>query len=535
MAEVYSNDVYLIGSLYGQSSLDVASILSQGGPDITSTAILGAVLNEYNARLNDQFKQDFADAYSEYRLPTHAEIVANFEVVAALSPTEQLAIKQFGKLTAYPVMIDLGPGNIQLYTAINLLEDYNNRYPSSDPLGIKGYAGDYAQLARDLTDTFSPATSKFAGLMIQSGFEWGQANVANWGSLTSQEKEAFAVFYYKVGENEMNKRLADADGVYTPDLEGAPIVQEFFANQDGIDDAVVDSFGQWWSDAMTGPEAFTQAQKMEYYAEFFAQYPEAFSTNPYFLNNLIEDVGKEGLSQLANTFDWPLCFAAGTPITLSDGTTKAIETISVGDQVLSYDKFGNLVSSRVAQLFRNEVSHLLDVHGLKVTPGHVTLCGDGPFKGAHVPIIDILLSDGALVRENGDLVRMAIDKSVGSVEDQFIEVSYAETPEDVEAKRFKTGRMRVGTLLFDKDGVPVSVLDCLIAQGYAFEPETGLVCKDEGSPASMNWFGALPRPEDYILRRSRETLEGILVDGEWEGQPSELIAQRIKWTAARLN
>ena len=222
------------------------------------------------------------------------------------------------------------------------------------------------------------------------------------------------------------------------------------------------------------------------------------------------------------------CFADGTPILLPGGFLKPIESILPGDTVLSYDASGTLVPGRVTRIFRNEVSHLLDVHGLKVTPGHATLCGAGMFKGRHVPIVDILLSDGALVRADGTLIRMAINAPVGSLADAFVKVAVARTPEDMKADTLTEGEMRVGTLLFDRDGAPVSVLDCLTAEGYAFDPETGLIAKPGEAPHPLFWFGRLPRPEDYILTRSQETLEGILVDGEWEGSRSALIEGRLK-------
>jgi hypothetical protein len=232
---------------------------------------------------------------------------------------------------------------------------------------------------------------------------------------------------------------------------------------------------------------------------------------------------------------WPQhfeCFLAGTPVLLADREVKAIEEVSVGDMVLSYDSGGHLVPSRVSRIFSKDVAHLLDVHGLKVTPGHVTLCGDGRFADRHVPIIDILLSDGALVKEDGSLVRMAINKPVGSLEDQIVKLAYAITSEDAQSGNLQTGEIRVGTLLFDKDGEAVSILDCIRAEGMNFDPETGLVCRENQSPEPLYFFGPLPRPEDYILRRSYETLEGILTDGEWEGPSSELIAQRLRRTAS---
>ncbi|TNJ38901.1 Hint domain-containing protein [Phaeobacter sp. B1627] len=529
----YSNDVFLVGTLYGQSAVSVSQILSGAGANVSSTALLGAVLNEYNARLNDPAVQNAADWYSSYRLPTHQEIIENYNEVAALSPTEQLAIGKLGKLTSYPVMIDLGPGNVQLFTAIGLLNDYKARYPNSDPLNLKSYENDYSALAADLTDTFSDTTVKFAGLMVQKGTEWGSNNVANWNDLSQAEKNAFAVFFYKVGENEMNARLESAGGNYVPDLAGAPIAQEFYSNIEGIDSAVVNSFGSWWSNALGSEQGFAEAQKLEYYADFFEQNPEAFSTNPMFLNHLISEVGHDGLRQLANVFDWPLCFAEGTLISLGDGTQIPIEDVRIGDVVTSYEStlpLGRLQNKRVTRLFKNEVAHLLDVHGLKVTPGHVTLCGDGQFAGKHVPIIDILLSDGALVRENGDLIRMAINKPVGSREDQFVQVSYAVDADAAREGNLQSGKMRVGTLLFDRDDQPVSVLDCIQAEGMTFNPKTGLVTRAGGSPEPLYFFGELPRPEDYILRRSRETLEGILTDGEWEGTPSQLVGQRLRQT-----
>ncbi|NJO34397.1 MAG: hypothetical protein HC869_15995 [Rhodospirillales bacterium] len=179
------------------------------------------------------------------------------------------------------------------------------------------------------------------------------------------------------------------------------------------------------------------------------------------------------------------CFPAGTPILLQCGKTLPIDEVDVGDVVLSYDATGTLVPGRVTRTFRNEVSHLLDVHGLKVTPGHATLCGDGMFKGRHVPIIDILLSDGALERADGSLIRMAINAPVGSVADAFVKVAVAATPEDMRNDTLTDGEMRVGTLLFDREGVPVSVLDCLTVEGYAFDPKTGLVSKPGAASALL--------------------------------------------------
>ena len=82
--------------------------------------------------------------------------------------------------------------------------------------------------------------------------------------------------------------------------------------------------------------------------------------------------------------------------------------------------------------------------------------------------------------------------------------------------------------------LPVSVLDCPRAEGLEFDPKSGLVAKPGEAAHPLHWFGAPPRPEDYILRRSRETLEGILVDGEWEGERSVLVEGRLRERIGRL-
>jgi hypothetical protein len=49
----------------------------------------------------------------------------------------------------HPVLLDLGPGNFQLRTAIRLLDIYNKDYVGNDPLDLKLYNNDYVKLAHD--------------------------------------------------------------------------------------------------------------------------------------------------------------------------------------------------------------------------------------------------------------------------------------------------------------------------------------------------------------------------------------------------
>ncbi|MEM9100580.1 MAG: Hint domain-containing protein, partial [Pseudomonadota bacterium] len=105
--------------------------------------------------------------------------------------------------------------------------------------------------------------------------------------------------------------------------------------------------------------------------------------------NITIDIGNGPVTlprhQAINILEDGGCFLPGTKISEWGGSSKPIEEVEIGDQVTSYDPHGNLVPGKVTRVFRNRVKHVLDVFGLHVTPGHVTLCGDGPFAGRHVP------------------------------------------------------------------------------------------------------------------------------------------------------
>ncbi len=198
------------------------------------------------------------------------------------------------------------------------------------------------------------------------------------------------------------------------------------------------------------------------------------------------------------------CFAAGTPVDMADGSQKPIEQIKIGDRVLAYDAFdrkgqGNLSARRVTRTYATPDKLVIDFHGLKVTPGHVFLCGDGEFAGEHRMLMEILRSDGTIVSAEGTVLRAATNAPVGSREDAFLQVAYLTDANDA---LMQSGLMRAGTLIFTAEGESKSVLDCLEAESYRFDAETGLVAKDGEEPHPLYWYGEIPRPEDYVLKRS---------------------------------
>ncbi len=155
------------------------------------------------------------------------------------------------------------------------------------------------------------------------------------------------------------------------------------------------------------PEMYAELPSL--YNRLFTEFQLRFEDELPELRNFMNGSGASDFPELIQR-----CFLPHTPITLADGTTKPIAAIRPGDMVLSPDRTGTLVPARVTRTFVNDVAHVLDFHGTGVTPGHVFLCGAGRFQGRHVPLIDILRDDGAVVRQDGSLMRASTGCAVGS-------------------------------------------------------------------------------------------------------------------------
>src|SRR5690606_35686342 len=119
---------------------------------------------------------------------THSDLREGYKEISQKDADYRLTAGDILNKLQNPVLFDIGVGNIQIYTAIRLLQDYKKQFATSDPLDVKKYDTDYTQLVEDLNTWANPATVKFAGLMVQEAGEWGQQNVANWSDLTPVEK-----------------------------------------------------------------------------------------------------------------------------------------------------------------------------------------------------------------------------------------------------------------------------------------------------------------------------------------------------------
>lgn len=212
------------------------------------------------------------------------------------------------------------------------------------------------------------------------------------------------------------------------------------------------------------------------------------------------------------------CFLSGIAISMWDGTKKPIEQIEAGDIVTSYDKDGGLKPGRVKRTMTTRARQILDVHGLMVTPGHATLCGDGRFEGQHVPILDILRSDGALVREDGTKIRAGTGCRPGTMGDRMITAIIGEQQPDGRVRIAEVGQIRAGTRFIREDGEDVSVLDMILNSGGRLTGDGMIQTSANGPKMPFRWTftPSLPKPEDYVLQRSATHLQDICQANEWE-------------------
>ncbi|GJL87846.1 MAG: hypothetical protein DHS20C03_15550 [Minwuia thermotolerans] len=205
----------------------------------------------------------------------------------------------------------------------------------------------------------------------------------------------------------------------------------------------------------------------------------------------------------------------------------AIEDVRSGNEVLSYDGEGNMLPGRVTRTFKNEARCVLDLHGLSVTPGHGIYRADGRFAGCHVPVIDILRADGALMRADGTLIRASTGAEVGSIDDRMVHCVLTR-PAQGGKSLLAVGDhfMRYGTRVILENGQDVSIHEPVeVEEGHL--NEVGEIEMPGGVCGPFDWSVVqpmFPRPEDYVLARSSLTLKAIYEADEWETARPEMPA-----------
>jgi hypothetical protein len=181
----------------------------------------------------------------------------------------------------------------------------------------------------------------------------------------------------------------------------------------------------------------------------------------------------------------PRCFVAGTLIDMADGTKKVIENICPGDMVLSFDGTkkkgrGKLKAARVTKTFQNVTQELINLRGLKVTPGHVFLNGEGAFE----KIATILKKDGAIVDKGGALLRARTGCAIGSMEDEIINVAYRDP---MKPERLTVVVVRAGIPCIERaDGSAWLTLAALI-RGNGYTVKGAHLIAPDGARSIADW------------------------------------------------
>lgn len=264
------------------------------------------------------------------------------------------------------------------------------------------------------------------------------------------------------------------------------------------------------------------------------------------------------------------CFKSDTPIHMwpldpslkprADGTydeqlvlskvwEKPISEIHVGDLVISYDDKGRIKPGPVTRTMTNTATHLLDFWNTGVTPGHAYYCADGAFKDQHVPLMDILRTDCAIMRADGTMIRAATNCELGSIGDMMIHASATLQKPDGTWTDAKPGKVRFGTRIILPDGKHMSFMEMAASEGWKISDDGYMVgmVKGEDSELQEQKFHfpyshgeELPKPEDYILARSKVSLEAIYAAGEWEQigtrmpAPAGMVGLNTKHTSTLL-
>jgi hypothetical protein len=200
----------------------------------------------------------------------------------------------------------------------------------------------------------------------------------------------------------------------------------------------------------------------------------------------------------------PQCFLAGTPILMADGTEKPIEEIKPGDEVMAFDGgdnqgLGPTVPKKVTRLFRNVTKSIINLRGVKMTPGHVVLSDNGDW----LTIADVLRNDRGLVEERkagAVLVRARTGATIGSLDDTPIRVLFVDQ---------KTGRQHQAVV---RAGIPAlakrlgpnkaelwTLARILIDEGYTVSPDGWMTLPNGQRFNATPWPASSPFDTEMML------------------------------------
>jgi hypothetical protein len=178
---------------------------------------------------------------------------------------------------------------------------------------------------------------------------------------------------------------------------------------------------------------------------------------------------------------------------MADSSEKPIQGIAPGDMVMAFDPtadngLGARAPARVRRTFQNVTKRIINLRGLRLTPGHVVLSDNGEW----LKIVEALKQDRAMVeeREGGPvLVRARTGAAIGSVEDTPITVAFEDGAGFPHKAMVRAGIFRVGRRRTDGNSDGWSLARVLRHQNHTILPD-GILIAEDGKR-----FNATPWPD----------------------------------------
>ena len=129
------------------------------------------------------------------------------------------------------------------------------------------------------------------------------------------------------------------------------------------------------------------------------------------------------------------------------------------------------------------------------------------------------------MQSDGTLIRASIGQVVGSKADQLIHAITGSQKPDGRITVRAYAQIRLGTRVILEDGRDVAIIDMIEAEGGS-PTDDGYIQDQHGNKLPFWWSFTdnLPKPEDYILKRSDLELEAIYLAGEWENIGTRMAA-----------
>jgi len=256
----------------------------------------------------------------------------------------------------------------------------------------------------------------------------------------------------------------------------------------------------------------TLGNKIQQTVKFSVNIPaaaEAFNQSVESYKNYIKAIDSNIIQQTLEKQDLidngiPQCFLAGTPILMSDGTEKPIEDIKPGDEVMAFDGGdsqgrGPLAPKKVTRLFRNVTKSIIDLRGLKMTPGHMVLSDNGDW----LTIADVLRNDRSIVEERKTgavLVRARTGAVIGSLDDTPIPVLFVDQKTGRQHQAYvRAGIPALGKYLTPNKAELWTLARILTDEGYTVSPDGWMTLPNGQRFNATPWPASSPFETEMML------------------------------------